>query len=170
MCVHLTGVCSGVELVQHDQHIFDRSTLEFHTAVCVVPLLCTVLCHVWYIPGIHRCMQLVLGHWPPPVATLDCFGDMQMRESTRFLVEQHWHAIHENIVFGVRMLCIQLVSTGKTSVSVCWNVIVRLYVCAFVVSPCTCGYEVHLRQRWSCSRGASCVMEYTMGRLRDWSL
>ena len=25
-------------------------------------------------------------------------------------------------------------------------------------------------ERWSCSRGASCVMEYTMGRLRDWSL
>ena len=23
---------------------------------------------------------------------------------------------------------------------------------------------------WSCSRGASCVAEYTMGRLRDWSL
>ena len=22
----------------------------------------------------------------------------------------------------------------------------------------------------SCSRGASCVVEYTMGRLRDWSL
>ena len=25
-------------------------------------------------------------------------------------------------------------------------------------------------ERWSCSRGASCVVEYTMGRLRDWSL
>ena len=25
-------------------------------------------------------------------------------------------------------------------------------------------------ERWSCSRGASCVLEYTMGRLRDWSL
>ena len=24
-------------------------------------------------------------------------------------------------------------------------------------------------ERWSCSRGASCVVEYTMGRLRDWS-
>ena len=24
--------------------------------------------------------------------------------------------------------------------------------------------------RWSCSRGASCVVEYTMGRLRDGSL
>ena len=25
-------------------------------------------------------------------------------------------------------------------------------------------------ERWSCSRGASCVIEYTsMGRLRDWS-
>ena len=24
--------------------------------------------------------------------------------------------------------------------------------------------------RWSCSRGVSCVVEYTMGRLRDWSL
>ena len=24
--------------------------------------------------------------------------------------------------------------------------------------------------RWSCSRGASCVVECTMGRLRDWSL
>ena len=22
-------------------------------------------------------------------------------------------------------------------------------------------------ERWSCNRGASCVMEYTMGRLRD---
>ena len=25
-------------------------------------------------------------------------------------------------------------------------------------------------ERWSCSRGASCVVECTMGRLRDWSL
>ena len=25
-------------------------------------------------------------------------------------------------------------------------------------------------ERWSCSRGASCMVEYTMGRLRDWSL
>ena len=25
-------------------------------------------------------------------------------------------------------------------------------------------------ERWSCSRGASCVVEYTMGRLREWSL
>ena len=25
-------------------------------------------------------------------------------------------------------------------------------------------------ERWSCSRGASCVVEYTMGGLRDWSL
>ena len=25
-------------------------------------------------------------------------------------------------------------------------------------------------ERWSCSRGASCVVEYTMGRLRDSSL
>ena len=25
-------------------------------------------------------------------------------------------------------------------------------------------------ERWSCSRGASCVVEYTMGKLRDWSL
>ena len=25
-------------------------------------------------------------------------------------------------------------------------------------------------ERWSCSRGASCVVEYVMGRLRDWSL
>ena len=25
-------------------------------------------------------------------------------------------------------------------------------------------------ERWSCSRGASCVVEYTRGRLRDWSL
>ena len=25
-------------------------------------------------------------------------------------------------------------------------------------------------ERWSCSRGASCVVEYTMGRLRDWPL
>ena len=25
-------------------------------------------------------------------------------------------------------------------------------------------------ERWSCSRGASCVVEYTMGRSRDWSL
>ena len=25
-------------------------------------------------------------------------------------------------------------------------------------------------ERWSCSGGASCVVEYTMGRLRDWSL
>ena len=25
-------------------------------------------------------------------------------------------------------------------------------------------------ERWSRSRGASCVVEYTMGRLRDWSL
>ena len=25
-------------------------------------------------------------------------------------------------------------------------------------------------ERWSCSRGASCVVEYTMGRLMDWSL
>ena len=24
--------------------------------------------------------------------------------------------------------------------------------------------------RWSCSRGTSCVVKYTMGRLRDWSL
>ena len=25
-------------------------------------------------------------------------------------------------------------------------------------------------ERWPCSRGASCVVEYTMGRLRGWSL
>ena len=25
-------------------------------------------------------------------------------------------------------------------------------------------------ERWSCSRDASCVVEYTMGSLRDWSL
>ena len=25
-------------------------------------------------------------------------------------------------------------------------------------------------ERWSCSRGASCVVECTVGRLRDWSL
>ena len=25
-------------------------------------------------------------------------------------------------------------------------------------------------ERWSCNRGASYVVEYTMGRLRDWSL
>ena len=25
-------------------------------------------------------------------------------------------------------------------------------------------------ERWSCSGGALCVVEYTMGRLRDWSL
>ena len=25
-------------------------------------------------------------------------------------------------------------------------------------------------ERWSCSRGASCVVKYTMGRSRDWSL
>ena len=25
-------------------------------------------------------------------------------------------------------------------------------------------------ERWSCSRGASCVVEYTMARLRGWSL
>ena len=25
-------------------------------------------------------------------------------------------------------------------------------------------------ERWSCNRGASCVVEYTMGRSRDWSL
>ena len=25
-------------------------------------------------------------------------------------------------------------------------------------------------ERWSCSRGASCVVEYTVGRSRDWSL
>ena len=25
-------------------------------------------------------------------------------------------------------------------------------------------------ERWSCNRGASCVVEYPMGRLRDWSL
>ena len=25
-------------------------------------------------------------------------------------------------------------------------------------------------ERWSCSKGASCVVECTMGRLRDWSL
>ena len=25
-------------------------------------------------------------------------------------------------------------------------------------------------ERWSCNRGASCIMEYTMGRLREWSL
>ena len=25
-------------------------------------------------------------------------------------------------------------------------------------------------ERWSCKRGDSCVVEYTMGRLRDWSL
>ena len=25
-------------------------------------------------------------------------------------------------------------------------------------------------ERCSCKRGASCVMEYRMGRLRDWSL
>ena len=24
--------------------------------------------------------------------------------------------------------------------------------------------------RWSCNKGVSCVVEYTMGRLRDWSL
>ena len=25
-------------------------------------------------------------------------------------------------------------------------------------------------ERWSCSRGTLCVVKYTMGRLRDWSL
>ena len=25
-------------------------------------------------------------------------------------------------------------------------------------------------ERWYCSRGASCVVEYTLGRGRDWSL
>ena len=25
-------------------------------------------------------------------------------------------------------------------------------------------------EKWYCSRGASCVVEYTKGRLRDWSL
>ena len=25
-------------------------------------------------------------------------------------------------------------------------------------------------KRWSCSRGAACVVEYAMGRLREWSL
>ena len=25
-------------------------------------------------------------------------------------------------------------------------------------------------ERWSCSKGGSCVVEYTMGRLREWSL
>ena len=25
-------------------------------------------------------------------------------------------------------------------------------------------------ERWSCNGGALCVVEYTMGRLRDWSL
>ena len=25
-------------------------------------------------------------------------------------------------------------------------------------------------ERWSCNRGASCVVEHTMGRLRVWSL
>ena len=25
-------------------------------------------------------------------------------------------------------------------------------------------------ERWPCSRGVSCVVDYTMGRLRDWSL
>ena len=25
-------------------------------------------------------------------------------------------------------------------------------------------------ERWSCSRGASCVVEYAIGRLKDWSL
>ena len=25
-------------------------------------------------------------------------------------------------------------------------------------------------ERWSCTRGASCVVEYTMGRLTEWSL
>ena len=25
-------------------------------------------------------------------------------------------------------------------------------------------------ERWSCSRGVLCVVEYTMGRLREWSL
>ena len=27
-----------------------------------------------------------------------------------------------------------------------------------------------LVERWSCNRGASCVVEYTVGRLKDWSL
>ena len=25
-------------------------------------------------------------------------------------------------------------------------------------------------ERWSCNRGVSCVVEYTIGRFRDWSL
>ena len=25
-------------------------------------------------------------------------------------------------------------------------------------------------ERWSCSRGTSCVVKYTMGNLTDWSL
>ena len=28
--------------------------------------------------------------------------------------------------------------------------------------------ELVFVERWSCSRGASCVVEYTMGRLRNW--
>ena len=39
---------------------------------------------------------------------------------------------------------------------------------AAAVSPLArCGSSV---ERWSCSRGASCVVEYTMGRLSDWSV
>ena len=156
-------------LDQHDQHVFDRSTLQFHTSVCVVSLLCTMSCLV------HSWDPSVQAAGPRPLATTCGYTGLLWtyangRERTRFLVEQHWHSIHENIVFGVRMLCIQLVITRETSVSVCWNVIVRLNVCAFVGSTCTCGCWLHLRQRWSCSRGASCVVEYTMGRLRDWSL
>ena len=30
--------------------------------------------------------------------------------------------------------------------------------------------ELVFVERWSCSRGGSCVVEYTMGRLRNWSL
>ena len=30
--------------------------------------------------------------------------------------------------------------------------------------------ELVFVERWSCSRGGSCVVEYTMGRLRDWSV
>ena len=44
-----------------------------------------------------------------------------------------------------------------------WNTAVRgwsLYIRREVVSV----------ERWSCSRGASCVVEYIIGRLRDWSV
>ena len=54
------------------------------------------------------------------------------------------------------------------TVPYCGEIGIRMFMCGGI----HCGEVEGLVsvERWSCNRGASCLVEYTMGRLRDWSL